>query len=222
MNFYRDYGIMGNMKSTLDSTFISTYPGFTSVEPGIVARKSMKTCKLDWCERKYLAKGYCNAHWIRNRDGKDMDEPVRILHGKSRTPEYDIWVQMVQRCTNPKDANYFKYGARGITLCKRWRDSFINFLEDMGERPEGLTLDRKDNNGNYEPSNCRWTSYSVQNVNKRPGGNKNGYTGIHSNGKKWQARFMGNNLGNFFTKEEASKAYEESKAKYLKDTELSE
>jgi hypothetical protein len=73
---------------------------------------------------------------------------------------------MVARCTNPKHRAYKSYGGRGITVCARWR-SFTNFLADMGEKPEGLSLDRIDYNGNYEPDNCRWATDKQQARNKR-------------------------------------------------------
>ena len=73
---------------------------------------------------------------------------------------------MKTRCNNPKHRRYSDYGGRGIKVCERWMD-FNNFLADMGERPEGLTLDRIDPNGNYEPGNCRWATDSVQQTNKR-------------------------------------------------------
>lgn len=68
---------------------------------------------------------------------------------------------MITRCCNPNAPKFQRYGARGITVCERWR-SFANFLADMGERPEGLTLDRIENDGNYEPGNCRWADASTQ------------------------------------------------------------
>jgi hypothetical protein len=87
-------------------------------------------------------------------------------HGWIGTPTYRSWNAARNRCNNPTNKDYMNYGARGITMCERW-NSFKNFLADMGEKPAGLTLDRINNNGNYEPGNCRWATYSVQNSNQR-------------------------------------------------------
>lgn len=87
-------------------------------------------------------------------------------HGMSKSTTYIIWKTMIQRCTNPHAKDYGRYGARGITVCEQWR-TFNGFLADMGERPAGLTLDRRGNDGNYEPGNCRWVTATVQNRNQR-------------------------------------------------------
>jgi hypothetical protein len=98
---------------------------------------------------------------------------------KINNAERIAWKNMLARTTNTKRHDYERYGGRGITVCDRWVDSFKNFLEDMGERPVGMTLDRVDNDGNYEPDNCRWADIITQNVNQRTRkDNKSGYRGV--------------------------------------------
>ncbi len=94
------------------------------------------------------------------------------VHGHARrgaeSPEYRSWQAMKNRCTNKRLKAWKNYGGRGISVCARWANSFENFLSDMGPRPEGTSLDRfPDNDGNYEPGNCRWATRKQQQANKR-------------------------------------------------------
>lgn len=88
-------------------------------------------------------------------------------HGMWESSTYISWEQMKQRCLNEKAPNYPLYGGRGIKICQEWLD-FKNFYKDMGDRPLGKSLDRINNNGDYEPSNCKWSTRSEQQKNKRP------------------------------------------------------
>ncbi len=103
--------------------------------------------------------------------GCGLQQLGRITHGhaikRKTTPTWRSWHAMRTRCFTKGHPSNQQYGARGITVCERWRDSFENFLADMGERPAGKTLDRINNDGNYEPGNCRWATAAQQNQNSR-------------------------------------------------------
>lgn len=92
---------------------------------------------------------------------------ANFIHGMAKSPEYMSWTHMIQRCTNKKNNAYHNYGGRGITVCSRWRNSFKNFLADMGPRTSGHSLDRIDNNKGYSPKNCRWATRAQQKRNTR-------------------------------------------------------
>lgn len=113
---------------------------------------------------KYLRRGLTKSCGCLHRE---MVAKINASHGMSDSPTYMSWAAMLTRCSNPNQECYKYYGALGVTVCDRWRKSFENFLADMGERPDGKTLDRESPFGNYEPENCKWSTPKEQANNTR-------------------------------------------------------
>lgn len=125
-------------------------------------------CLCDCGGTKDVASGALNAGQVSSCGclSAEAGRRVNFKHGQYKSPTYKSWQGMWQRCTNRAKAGYVDYGARGISVCERWKD-FEQFLVDMGDRQPGLSLDRIDNDGNYEPANCRWATPTEQSNNTR-------------------------------------------------------
>lgn len=110
-----------------------------------------------------------------------------VTHGMTASRDFRCWASMISRCTNPKTPEYRYYGARGIKVCERWR-AFENFYADMGPRPRGLSIERIDTNGDYEPGNCRWATAKEQANNRRNNAIVE-YAGRRQNVTQWAEEF---------------------------------
>lgn len=125
------------------------------------SRRAYWNCKCD-CGNERVVYSYHLRCGVQVSCGCYAKEK-NTSHGMAHSPEYTAWAAMIQRCENPKNPKYPRYGARGISVSESWH-TFENFYADMGDSG-GLTLDRINNDGNYENGNCRWTTYAQQNVN---------------------------------------------------------
>jgi hypothetical protein len=119
------------------------------------------------CGKALFAKGSALKCGNTQSCGCSRDAGCNLRHGYTDSPTYNVWRNMKQRCYNPKATDYYLYGGRGITVCDRWLNSFENFLADMGEKPENMSIDRKDNDQHYCKDNCRWATDHEQALNRR-------------------------------------------------------
>lgn len=143
----------------------------TALEEATGAEKKSYTrwlCVCDCGKKKYIARTSLTAGVTQSCGCLQVEgvKARRTTHGKSRTPEYQVWKNMMSRCYDPNNISYPNYGYRGIAVCLAWHE-FENFLSDMGERPENHTIERVNNNGGYNKSNCKWATKEEQFSNTR-------------------------------------------------------
>lgn len=142
-------------------TVVSTAPDRCT--PGQIRKQFLCRCECGKeiiTQRYYLTSGQTKSCGC-------LALQTRTKHGHCLSNTYSTWQCMKQRCLNPHSESFSNYGSRGITICKQWVNSFEIFLDDMGEAPEGMSIERINNNGNYEPGNCKWATDATQMRNTR-------------------------------------------------------
>ncbi len=168
------------------------YSSITAIRPsGVSASRDIKWLFLCDCGVEFEANGYHARTGKITTCPKCASERSRVStlkHGLTGTVEFSTWTEIKTRCYNKKRPEYKNYGGRGIKVCERWLESFENFLLDMGPRPDGMSIDRKDNDGDYSPENCQWSTRTDQANNKR-NNHKITIDGITKNRAEWAKEY---------------------------------
>lgn len=184
--------------------------------------KILWKCQCD-CGNIAIIRGDCLRDGFSQSCGclmRERSSKANKTHGMHKTPEYKTWVGIKQRCNNPKEPNYKNYGIRGIEVCTRWL-KFENFFEDMGKKPEGLTIERTNNNLGYFKENCVWATCTQQLRNQRiQKRNKTGIRGVFWNKQdnRYVVRIAANGknyyMGSFLDLEIAAEARKQAEQEY--------
>jgi hypothetical protein len=122
-------------------------------------------CSISGCNSIVLARGFCKKHYLRWYRTGNPEIVSKIFDGRKSHPAWKTWHEMKARCTNKNHKFYHRYGGRGIKICDRWVNDFWAFVQDVWPKPEKCSLDRINNDGNYEPGNVRWATTQQQTQN---------------------------------------------------------
>jgi AP2 domain len=193
----------------------------------------MHTCIVVDCNSKNKGLGYCSKHYQRyKKRGTIEGFKKRESHGLRHSPEYGIWCGIKKRCYNKNCRQYNDWGGRGIKVCDEWLNSFISFLEDMGPRPSPKhSIERINNSGNYEASNCKWATASEQASNRRTPSHyfrkvktTTGFRGVYPYKTYWVAKIWYKkkllHIGSYEDPIEAARAYDKIALKLYGDTSI--